>query len=105
MTDWMRRLNELILEKDPDEDSDNSANSSPIVTNVTIVTGTSSPNRPSTDADGVPCGGCPGCGQGECGAGPSSIPSMTPPIGDVASATRSSTAAAHVTSAGCRIRC
>ena len=65
MTDWMRRLNELILEKDPSDNSDNSANSPPIVTNVTIVTGTSSPKRPPMDADGVPCGGCPGCGQGE----------------------------------------
>jgi hypothetical protein len=90
MTDWMRRLNELILEKDPGDNSDNSANSPPIVTNVTIVTGISSPKRPPTDAGGVPCGGCPSCGQGEFWRWPKFHPQHDiPPTGAAASAIRS----------------
>ena len=56
----------------------NSANSPPIVTNVTIVTGTSSPKRPPMDADGAPCGGCPGCGQGEFWRSPKFHPEHDP---------------------------
>jgi hypothetical protein len=65
MTDWIRRLNTLILEKDPGDDSANRCQKPLSSPNVTIVTGISEPKPPPLDSNGVNCDLCPDCGQGE----------------------------------------
>ena len=65
MSDWLRRLHTLVGEPDPCDNSDKMRRNSISSHNVTNVTGMSGPFSPPLDAEGVPCGGCPSCNQGE----------------------------------------
>jgi hypothetical protein len=65
MGDWLQRLHTLIGEPDPCDNSDEMRRNSISSHNVTNVTGISGPFSPPLDAEGVPCGLCPSCNQGE----------------------------------------
>ena len=65
MSDWLRRLHTLVGEPDPCDNSDEMRRNSISSHNVTNVTGISGPYSPPFDAEGVPCGVCPGCSRGE----------------------------------------
>ena len=65
MSDWLQRLNALVGEPDPCDNSDEMRRKPLSSHNVTIVTGISGQISPPLDAEGVPCGVCPSCGQGE----------------------------------------
>ena len=65
MSDWLQRLNALVGEPDPCDNSDKMRRNSISSHNVTNVTGISGPYSPPYDAEGVPCGVCPTCHRGE----------------------------------------
>ena len=65
MGDWLQRLQTLIGEPNPCDNRDEMRRNSISSHNVTNVTGISGQFCPPYDAEGVPCGGCPSCNQGE----------------------------------------
>jgi hypothetical protein len=65
MTDWRRRLNDLILEKHPSSEIPEIPRKPYYGDNGENGTKTSPGKRPPLDVHGAPCGLCPSCGQGE----------------------------------------
>jgi hypothetical protein len=64
MGDWLRRLSELEAEKSKNTPLRPAAE----IDEINFGNFGSTPERPFSpplDTDGVPCGGCPSCGQGE----------------------------------------